>query len=91
MAKNTDKQINKPTSTSIETFAKFIKFFYSLVQNKCPYCNNLAKTVKKEGANKIFIITSAKDAKIQERKKSRDSRGDSVHHTNELTQENTSR
>jgi DNA-directed RNA polymerase I subunit RPA1 len=66
-----------PSSTSIQLFSEFIKFLYGLTQKKCPYkeCRKVSKQVKKEGANKIFLID--RDADEEEgrnvRKRSRDS------------------
>ena len=66
-----------------------MKTFYSLVQNKCPHCKNVAKNVKKEGANKIFVVTTHKEEQTNQRKKSRDSasKGESAHHTNDVTED----
>lgn len=49
---------NQASSTSIQLFSEFVKFLFSLAQKKCPYlnCRRESKQVKKEGANKIFLI-----------------------------------
>ena len=74
-------------SASIEAFVQYFKMFYSYIQKKCPHCDKLCKNIKKDGANKIFLITSLKD-ELMERKKSKDvttSRGDSTY-LSELTE-----
>lgn len=75
------------SSTSIQLFSEFIKFLYGLAQKKCPYvnCKRESKGVKKEGANKIFLIDregDEEDEQVRQRKKSRDSlsKGESTAH-----------
>jgi hypothetical protein len=69
---------------------------YSLTQKKCPYlnCKHESKTVKKEGANKIFLIDrdigeDEEQALKRERKKSRDSfsKGESTAHPTQQERE----
>ena len=74
-----------PSTTSIQLFSEFVKFLHGLTQNKCPYlnCKKESKKVKKEGANKIFLIdreaeedeegANATASSANMRKKSRDS------------------
>ncbi len=57
MAEKPEDSISESTSTSIQLFTEFTKFFNGLCQNKCPYCKKENKIVKKEGASKIFVIT----------------------------------
>ena len=55
--------------------------FYSYIQKKCPHCDKIGKNIKKDGANKIFLISSLKD-ELLERKKSKDAitfKGDSTY------------
>lgn len=89
LAKKQEKGTIEGTSSSIEAFSQYFKIFYSYVQKKCPHCDKMGKNIKKDGANKIFLISTVKEEKI-ERKKSRDitttARGDSVHMINELTE-----
>ena len=46
------------SSASIQLFTEFVKFLYGLAQKKCPYkeCKKVSRQVKKEGANKIFLM-----------------------------------
>jgi hypothetical protein len=82
-----------PSTTSIQLFSDFAKFLNGLTQNKCPYlnCKKESKKVKKEGANKIFLIDREADEEEEQnaagttanmRKKSRDSisKGESTAH-----------
>jgi len=78
-------------------FTENVKFLYTLCQKKCPYkdCKRVSKQVKKEGANKIFLIdresNDDEDGKAQ-RKKSRDStsRGESTVHPSTVAGDQTS-
>ena len=88
MAKKQGKGIIEGNSSSIEAFSQYFKIFYSYVQKKCPHCDKMGKNIKKDGANKIFLISTVKEEMLEklERKKSKDisttARGESLHMTN---------